>query len=405
MIMRPPKRFFLNVNSTGRFKNKIERDFRSVRTGRYAVLVTDRTLMPATRGNRVRIMGLIRCLRAAGWSIAVVGSDVGRLDEVGAEVDDLVIVRAAHSLNGGNPASFMVQPYRRAVAQIAAALRAEVVIAEYAWLAPALANLPGTVRRYVDCHDLLHERRRRFIAAGLDPWIDCSKQEERRLLRYADVLIAIQHRDATQLKRLLPDKRVVCLLPYIDLPPNFQPVSSDSFTVLAGGADHAGNKGICEFAGKPWQNIIDAIPQARLKVFGSIGAQLPITDGVEALGIVNDLYKQYQSVAVVVCPVAVGTGLKIKMIEALRFGKAIVATEAAAEGLPPATTQSWITVGSVTECAVAVATLLRNPSARKQLEKAAFAYGQKYLSKETAVAELNSILPGRVSSVLSRLIS
>ena len=384
--------------------NKVDYTLKSLRTGRYAVVVTDRILMPAWRGNRQRIIGLIRSLRAAGWSVALVGSTVGRIDELGAEVDDLVIVRAS-SFSGGNPGSFMVQPYRRAVRQVVSALQAEVVIAEYAWLAPALASLPRHVHRYVDCHDLLHERTRRFIAAGLDPWVFCSREQERRLLRYADVLIAIQHRDAHGLKRLLPEKRVACILPHVDLPPKFQRVFSDSHNVLAVGADHAGNDGICTFAGKPWKTVIDGIPEARLKILGTIGARLPTSCGVEALGTVNDIYEHYQSAAVVVCPVAVGTGLKIKMVEALRMGKAIVATEAAAEGLPAATTPSWIAVKTVADCAEAVAILLQDASARKSLENAAFAYGQKYLSKERAVAEMRSLLPNLMSSVFHRLIS
>jgi glycosyltransferase involved in cell wall biosynthesis len=38
---------------------------------------------------------------------------------------------------------------------------------------------------------------------------------------------------------------------------------------------------------------------------------------------------------VVICPIRIGTGIKVKLLEALSFGKVCVATEAAAEGLEP----------------------------------------------------------------------
>lgn len=377
---------------------------RSLRKNRYAVVVTDRALMPAWSGNRVRIMGLIRCLRAAGWCVAVVGSGFGSTAELAMEVDELVFVRTP-SFPGGRLDSFQIRPYRRAVAQVVAALRAEVIIAEYAWMAPAMANLPRSVRRYVDCHDLLHERTQRFTAAGLDPWVYCSKEQERRLLRYADVLIAIQHRDAASLKRLLPEKKVACLLPYVELPPKFRRTSSDTLNVLTVGANHAGNDGIFEFSGTPWSRVISKIPRARLQIVGAIADKLQDPPGIEAIGTVDDIYHYYESAAVVVCPLAVGTGLKIKMVEALRLGKAVVATEVATEGLPDASRPAWITVPSIPACADAVVRLLSDSVEREKLEAAAFAYGQKYLSEECAIAGLHSILPNRVSSAIRRLIS
>jgi succinoglycan biosynthesis protein ExoO len=116
------------------------------------------------------------------------------------------------------------------------------------------------------------------------------------------------------------------------------------------------------------------------------------------------LYPYYEAAAVVVCPMTVGTGLKIKMVEALRLGKAVVATSAAAEGFPVTENAAWITVPSLPACAEAVVTLLSDRAKRTTLEDLAFAFGQQWLSRDVVLAEVRSILPNRVTSALRRLL-
>jgi hypothetical protein len=125
--------------------------------------------------------------------------------------------------------------------------------------------------------------------------------------------------------------------------------------------------------------------------------------GVEALGTVIDLYSHYASAAVIVCPVEVGTGAKIKTLEALRLGKAVVATADAVEGFPVPRHQAWLTEETLEGCAGAVSTLLADPAARAVLEDAAFAYGEQYLSEESFLTHMRPLLPNRLRGLLATL--
>jgi succinoglycan biosynthesis protein ExoO len=371
---------------------------------RCAVLVTDRPLLPPWTGNRVRILGVIRALRALKWEVVLIaGSNAGPLDQLRSLVDGLVVVRA-RSFAGGRLDTFEPRPFRQAVERVVARIRPPVVIAEYAWLAPVLRRLPRGVHRWVDCHDLLHERTARFGAAGLDAWTICSREEEVGRLLNADVLIASQEREARVLRTLLPGKRVVSLLPEIQLPAGFPRASTESMTVLAVGGDHPGNAGIQAFAAAAWPLIRASVPQARLEVVGAIGAGMPDAAGLDAVGHVTDLAARYESAAVVICPVVVGTGIKIKMIEALRFGKAVVATAVAAEGLPRPTRPAWVAVDSPAASAEPVVRLLQDKAARAELEGAAFAFGERHLSAAPFRAQLESLLPNVFQRQMSRLL-
>jgi glycosyltransferase involved in cell wall biosynthesis len=364
----------------------------------WALVVTDQLLVPPWGGNRVRILGIIRGLRRLGWRVALVTAHLAH--ELHGIVDEVVPV-CGDPFRGGDLASFDAGPFRRAVAHVADRLEPSIAIAEYAWMAPTLLVLPKGVLRCVDCHDLLSERTVRFTAAGLDPWVVCTPDQERRLLLCADVLIASQHREAELLGRLVPGKRVVCLLPEIELPSGFRRASADSSIVLAVGANHAGNQGIQRFVALQWARVLDRVPDARIQVAGAIGSGIDPLPGVESLGRVVDMSRRYADAAVVLCPVEVGTGVKVKVLEALRFGKSVVATAAAVEGLPNRPHRPWLMADGLEECADAVITLLQNPRLRAQLEVAAFAYGERHLSRKSIADGMRSFLPNRM---LQRLI-
>ncbi len=362
------------------------------KTAPYAIIITDRQVLPPWGGNSLRILGLIRSLRISGWRVALISAEVGAIHQLKAEVEHLVVVKAPIYL-GGELNAFDVEPFRRALEKLVAKLRPAIVIAEYVWLAPAMRSLEGGISRWVDCHDVLHERTARFRASGIDPWVLCTREQESEYLRCADGLIAIQSQDAESLKKLCPSKRVVRLLPSIDLPQHFRRIPKETSKVLMVGARHAGNEGILRFTRRQWSGVLVRVPEAHLQIVGGIGVGIPPIRKVDLVGEVPNLYPYYNSAAVVLCPLIVGTGVKVKMIEALRLGKAVVATRTAAEGLPFSRTRAWLTCDTLTECADLVASLLRNRRKRAQLEDAAYAYGKKYLSRRRFLLDLRSILP------------
>lgn len=365
--------------------------FTAIEGGDVAVLVTDRQLVPATRGNRRRILGVLRGLRALGLRVVLISNGHSVDDELQHEIDLHVGVRA-RGFPGGPVRGFDSRPFQIAVERVTAAVEPTVVIAEYAWLAPAMRRLPRNVLRVVDCHDVLHQRTLRFRAAGLDPWTECTRREEQALLSFGDVLVASQERDAEILQALMPQSCVRTLLPSVDLPPRALAGSPASRDVLAVGAMHSGNDGIRVFATRVWPHIARASPGARLRVVGSIGEGMAPLPGVDWAGVVEDLDREYAVAAAVVCPIEVGTGVKIKLLEALRLGKAVVATPAAAEGLPAPGRPAWLSGDSVAGCAQPVVALLENADRRLLLESDAFAYGEAHLSFPRFVDDLASIL-------------
>src|SRR4051812_11428216 len=111
-----------------------------------AVVLTDRQILPANKGNRIRIIGLIRALRTLGWTVALISSETAAGEQLKREVDHLFLVRAA-SFNGGDIGKFSVTAFQRALDRVVSLLAPAVVIAEYAWMAPAFRRIPDLILR------------------------------------------------------------------------------------------------------------------------------------------------------------------------------------------------------------------------------------------------------------------
>ena len=110
--------------------------------------------------------------------------------------------------------------------------------------------------------------------------------------------------------------------------------------------------------------VIGRNPSARLKA----AASLP---GVELTGRVADVRPFLAEAEVVVVPLRVGGGTRIKIPEAMAMGKAVVSTIVGAEGLPFSNGQEIMLVDNAEEFAKAVIELMLNPKRRMEVEFAA----------------------------------
>jgi glycosyltransferase involved in cell wall biosynthesis len=86
-----------------------------------------------------------------------------------------------------------------------------------------------------------------------------------------------------------------------------------------------------------WPTILKRLPQARLIIAGTHPELIPAfarrPDGVEFTGFVPELDPLYARVRVIACPIMVGGGTRLKLLEAASYTKPMVSTAVGAEGL------------------------------------------------------------------------
>lgn len=216
-----------------------------------------------------------------------------------------------------------------------------LVLADYVFTTPAIPySLAPSAPSAVVMHDFFSARTERFREQQLsDSVASLDQAAEVRLLRQADAVIAIQKLEAAEIQRLLPDRRV--LLAPLACRVAAAPQPGDRRTALFVGSNTAPNViGLQWFLTSVWPEITRRVSDCQLVVAGTVAASFPSSvPGVRFLGMVPDLDPLYAQAGVVISPLTIGSGLKIKLIEALGRGKAIVATSVTTEGCDDAVTR------------------------------------------------------------------
>lgn len=126
--------------------------------------------------------------------------------------------------------------------------------------------------------------------------------------------------------------------------------------------------------------IVRDVPNVKLYLVGNAPppeiCSLTSNKQIEVTGRVASLIPFYNRADVVVCPLRIGGGVKVKVLEALGFGKAIVSTSIGAQGLDLSTHRALAVADEVTDFAENVVRLLIHRDERRIQEREAVTYAR-----------------------------
>jgi glycosyltransferase involved in cell wall biosynthesis len=220
-------------------------------------------------------------------------------------------------------------------------LRAEhpnaIYLLNYAMYATQL-NGVDLSRACIETHDL-HFRVLALIR-GRPIWhwdIMRRMRRELSILDAAGIVLSIARTEHIVFETFLQGPKI-CYLPPLNTPqsvPEAEPYNSPKTDLLFLGSKNYKNvRGINDFLDRyrTWNN------RPTLAIAGTVSSYVEVNDvnkpSVSVLGYVTDLLSLYQSVRAAICPVE-GTGVNIKLLEALAYGKPAFASSSAIAALPP----------------------------------------------------------------------
>ena len=277
-------------------------------------------------------------------------------------------------------------PARVVVPQARAALRAflqqrpqHACIVEYLSLGWLRAAVPPGVLTLVDTHDVASQRDADFLRAGrTPPWPLTGVDQERAQLTVFDRVIAISAPDAEIFTHWLGADRVL-LVPH-PCQPSPQPVRELASRVLFVGSAYLPNRdGLAWLLREVWPRVAHA--GAVLDVVGDAAQGLDATalpPSVRLHGRLPDpadLAAAYAAADLCINPVAYGSDLKIKSVEALAHGRPLVCTSAGSRGLPTGGegSSAWVSADDPAAFAAAIDALLASHEQRQRLAAAGLA--------------------------------
>lgn len=274
-----------------------------------------------------------------------------------------------------------------AAAFLMAVLKPDVVITHFAWTAGLLSLLPASMVRILDTIDIQYRRGEMHAAMFGDDSLRADRSNEIAAWAKADYLIAIQPEERLEIIETSGRNNVVLCGHGVTTNPVVRDAEPDHSVLFVGNRYGPNIDGITRFIREAWPRVHERVPTARLLIVGTVGDALTDTaPGVEILGLVDDLQAIYDQVAVVINPVDLGTGVSIKLIEALCNGRATVTTAVGIRGLAGA--EAAVVVAEIPEMADVIIETLTSPAQRSQLEAAALRFADTELSPEVVFREL-----------------
>jgi glycosyltransferase involved in cell wall biosynthesis len=235
-------------------------------------------------------------------------------------------------------------------------------------------------------------RPRRWPAAAYS-WIQVGRLRrfERWACRSADWVVTVSESDRAAIGRLIPEKAAsMSVMPnsidvnqydYFLLSPDDLPGPFD--LVFTGKMDYRPNvDAVLWFAEAVWPLIRAKRPQATWAIVGQKPharlAKLKREEGITVIGRVEHVLPYLAASTVYILPLRIGSGTRLKLLEAMAAGMAIVGTSIGVEGFPVQTDREVVVTDSAAGMATAVLDLLADPAARSRLGAAARTFAAQY---------------------------
>jgi glycosyltransferase involved in cell wall biosynthesis len=228
------------------------------------------------------------------------------------------------------------------------------------------------------------------------------RYERRALARFHHV-IAVSEHDRRQMLAMDPASEITVVPTGVDTK-QFQVAPPSSATppriVFTGSMDWEPNIDAVEyFCGQIWPRVLAEFPDAIFQIVGRnpfAKVQRLASRSVEVTGTVPSVTDYLRDATVVVVPLRIGGGTRLKIYEAMAMGKALVSTSIGAEGLSFEDGRDLVLADDASSFTQAILLLLRDAQLRRRYEQAAVQLAAQFDW---------SVVAGQFAEVLQRITS
>lgn len=225
-----------------------------------------------------------------------------------------------------NPNQYLTQYLKDNFAKLLDQKKYDYIVINYEFWTDLIRdqNLNGA-KTIIDTHDWI-TLNDFYINKNLD--LGKKFNSEIKNLSFYDKVITISNDEYFIFKSFLGDK-------VINIPPSFpenfpETTSEKKYDLIFVGSDNPFNiESIKWFIDKVTPHLPEKI---KICIIGRVCNHVPDQNNIEKVFFADDLGKYYHSSKIAICPMLKGTGIKIKVVEALSFGLPVAGTEKAVDG-------------------------------------------------------------------------
>lgn len=208
---------------------------------------------------------------------------------------------------------------------------------------------------------------------------------ETRTLRRFRHVIAVSDSDRKEMLAMDPECTITVVPTGVDTE-QYRPAPSASgnppLIVFTGSMDWEPNIDAVEyFCQQIFPSVLAAFPNARFQIVGRNPhprVRKMASSSVEVTGTVPSVAEYLRNATVVVVPLRIGGGTRLKIFEAMAMRKALVSTSVGAEGLDVTSGNDCLLADDAQSFAAAILRILRDPALRRSYEDNAGALAARY---------------------------
>ena len=189
--------------------------------------------------------------------------------------------------------------------------------------------------KILDTHDLFGNRNQILQKLGIENlWFSTTIDDEKRGLQRANKIIAIQHHEEEYFRKLAEDQAEVRTVSHF-IEPQFLSISPQSYGIFGfiGSENPLNVNGLRWFIYDVLPLVKQKIPEFKFLIGGGICRKIEKNEDYELLGKIDSINDFYKACSFTINPIQAGTGLKIKTIESIAFGRPVVSSSNGAVGL------------------------------------------------------------------------
>jgi glycosyltransferase involved in cell wall biosynthesis len=212
-----------------------------------------------------------------------------------------------------------------------------------------------------------------------------------------DAIVVFAERDLAAVRASAGQTPVTRIPLAVDVPgrPLAPEGSGQPIVLFVGGFAHPPNVDAAHWlATSIFPRVLQQVPEARLELVGHEPSDEILAlagDRVSVHGSVPDVTPYLDRAAVVVAPIRIGGGMRVKVLEALAAGKALVATARAGEGLEARPGKELVVADDEDEIVEALVQLLLDPQRRRRLADSARRWAEAHLGWDEGVAAFEEL--------------
>ncbi len=333
-----------------------------------------------------------------------------------------ILVRAFHDYPSNSLPAIFWKNYSKSmmhtVGDMVERTKYDVVVAEFGEMGMYLYRNPylSAVRKVVSCHRCLSSAFSKYAQTpGLSPALRLKSATQLRKLEVfefemysaMDHILTLTPEDRFTLLNYAPELPVTVITPGIDLDylskKNHPDPNTPPIVMMCGYfADKSNNDGALWFAHEIWPLIRETHPDLQLHLVG-VGVskeieQLASRDKrIVVVGAVDDLRPYREQARIFINPMRLGSGLRIKVLEAMATALPVVSTSLGVAGIPAQNGVNCFIADTPELTAESIDWLLGDESLGQSMGRAANKMVQEKYDIRFSIRELEQVLKEVVS--------